>query len=82
MIKSMFWKAFKVAWTAAFSEEIIQGAWKKSGLWPINGALVIAQITRPEPLVAISLAPTTPMTSKGIRRYQRLYKTSGSISVL
>ena len=43
---------------------------------------MISQITRPEPIVDSLLTPLTPMTSKGIRRYQRLFVANGSTTAL
>jgi hypothetical protein len=82
MSKSLFWKLFRKAWDTAFTEELIQNAWKKASLWPLNPTLVICQITRPEPPVAISEAPKTPFSSKGIRRLQRIYQFNPSTDAL
>ncbi|PMD31228.1 DDE-domain-containing protein [Hyaloscypha variabilis F] len=74
MTKGLFWKYFKPAFDEAFTEENIQSAFRKSGIWPTDGSAIIKMITRP------TLAPEvqdqelrTPKDSKAIRRFQLAY---------
>jgi hypothetical protein len=45
--KGLFWPRFKIAFNKAFTEENIQSAFCKSGIWPIDGSTIIKTITRP-----------------------------------
>jgi hypothetical protein len=72
--KGLFWPIFKRAFDKAFTENNIQSAFRKSGIWPTNGSNIIKTITRP------TLSSTkktqelrTPKSSKAIRRFQATY---------
>ncbi len=49
MSKSLFWPKFKRSWDKAFTEENIQSAFRKSGIWPTDGTHVLKTITHPTP---------------------------------
>jgi hypothetical protein len=74
MSKGLFWPRFKIAFDKAFTEENIQSAFRKSGIWPTDGSTVIKTISRPtlsSPEKTRGLR--TPKTSKAIRRFQLAY---------
>jgi hypothetical protein len=74
MTKGLFWPRFKIAFDKAFTEENIQSAFRKSGIWPTDGSTVIKTISRPtlsSPEKTQGLR--TPKTSKAIRRFQLAY---------
>jgi hypothetical protein len=54
--KRNFWKVFKRAWDQAFTETNIKKAFAKTGIWPQNPRIVMAQIEPREPP-----KPTTPL---------------------
>jgi len=75
MTKSMFWPMFKRAFDKAFTEDNIQSAFRKSGIWPTDGSKIIKTITRPtlsSPEKSQELR--TPKTSKAIRRFHVAYE--------
>jgi hypothetical protein len=76
MSKRFFWPLFKRAWDKAFTEENIQGAFRKAGIWPTNGIQVIAVIQRP-----IIVSPVqepgelkVPRSAKSLRRFKAAYE--------
>ena len=74
MTKGLFWPRFKIAFDKAFTEENIQSAFRKSGIWLIDRSIIIKTITRPtlsSPEKAQELR--MPKTSKAIRRFQLVY---------
>jgi hypothetical protein len=78
MSKALFYSLFQPAWEAAFTEEKIQHAWQKAGLWPINADKILSQVTRPSPIPIIRDPDQlkTPRSSKSIRHFQKAYLTS------
>ena len=54
MSKRAFLNVFLPAWKQAFSEKNIASCFKKTGIWPCNPALVIAKITKPHQIEAVS----------------------------
>jgi hypothetical protein len=74
MSKGLFWPRFKIVFNKAFTKENIQSAFRKLGIWPIDGSIVIKTISRPtlsSPEKTQGLR--TPKTSKVIRRFQLIY---------
>jgi hypothetical protein len=70
MSKSMFWPMFKRAWDKAFTEDNIQSAFCKAGIWPTDSSYIIKTITRP--VIASpekSAGLRTPKSAKAIRRF-------------
>ena len=68
--KGLFWPRFKIVFDKAFTEENIQSAFRKSGIWLIDRSIIIKTITRP----TLSLPEKAqelrmPKTSKAIRRF-------------
>jgi hypothetical protein len=81
MSKSFFWPMFKRAWDKAFTEDNIQSAFRKSGIWPINGRDIIKSITRPiiaSPEKALG-ALRAPRSAKAIRRFYAVYDKSPTV---
>ena len=78
MKKRHFLPLFRSAWQTAFTEENIQRAFEKPGIWPYNPALVLQVITRPitPPQVSKSTLRVlkTPRSSKSIRHFQADYR--------
>ena len=76
MSKRFFWPLFKRAWDKAFTEENIQSAFRKAGIWPTNGVQVLLAIQRP--IIALLVKPfgilKAPRSSKSIRRFQMAYE--------
>jgi hypothetical protein len=74
MTKGLFWPRFKIVFDKAFTEENIQSAFRKSGIWPTDGSTVIKTISHP---ILSSPEKTQglhmPKTSKAIRRFQLAY---------
>ena len=80
MTKSFFWPKFKRSWDRAFTEKNIQSAFRKSGIWPTNGSLIIKTITRPalaSPEKPSGLRP--PRSAKAIRRFYQAYDKEPTI---
>jgi len=80
MSKSFFWPLFKRAWDQAFTEENIQSAFRKTGIWPINGVQVVEAVKRPVIVLPVK-APgilKPPRSSKSIRRFQMVYEKDPS----
>lgn len=74
MSKSFFWPMFKRAWDKAFTEDNIQSAFRKSGIWPTDGSHIIKTITRPTITTLQKTASLrTPKTAKAIRRFHIAY---------
>ena len=74
MTKSFFWPKFKRSWDKAFTEENIQSAFCKSGIWPTDGTRIIKAITRPKPaLPEKTTGLRTPKSAKAIRRFHQAY---------
>jgi hypothetical protein len=79
MSKRIFWSLFLPAWLKSFTPEAIQKAFRKTGIWPLNGELVVQIIERPvtpPPRTEIDDTPLikTPYTTKSIRHFQADYK--------
>ena len=71
MSKRIFWKLFLPAWLKAFTKSAIQNVFRKTGIWPLNGELVVQIIEQPStPPLANKLYYTpvlkTPLTMKSI----------------
>jgi hypothetical protein len=49
MSKDFFWSMFKPVWLKAFTEENIQHAFAKPGIWPITPDEILSRISRPVP---------------------------------
>ena len=74
MSKSFFWPMFKRAWDKAFTEDNIQSAFRKSGIWPTDGSHIIKTITCPTITTLQKTASLrTPKTAKAIRRFHIAY---------
>ena len=76
MLKRFFWPLFKRAWDKAFTEENIQSAFRKAGIWLINSVQVLSAIQRPiiaSPVKAPGILKA-PRSSKSIRRFQIDYE--------
>lgn len=74
MSKSFFWPMFKRSWDKAFTEDNIQSAFRKSGIWPIDGSDILKTITRPTIISPQKTAGLrTPKTAKAIRRFHAAY---------
>jgi DDE superfamily endonuclease len=74
MSKDFFWGMFKRAWDKSFTQNNIQSAFRKSGIWPTNGSHIIKTITRPKlasPEKFNGLRP--PTSAKAIRRFYTSY---------
>jgi murein L,D-transpeptidase YafK len=50
MSKRFFYKMFKKAWDVSFTKENIQSAFRKPGVWPVDGTETIAKVTKPTPV--------------------------------
>lgn len=77
MSKRIFWKIFKQAWEASFTERNIKRAFEKTGIWPFQPSITVKQIQKqpsklstPTRLPALPLA--TPVTARGCRRVLKL----------
>ena len=80
MSKRFFWPLFKRAWDKAFTEENIQSAFWKAGIWPTNGVQVVEAVKRPVIVLPVK-APgilKPPRSSKLIRRFQMTYEKAPS----
>ena len=80
MSKSFFWPMFKRAWDKSFTEENIQSAFRKSGIWPTDGSNIIKKITRPtlaSPQKTDGLR--SPKSAKAIRRFQIAYEKEPTV---
>lgn len=75
MSKRLFWKLFLPSWTKAFCPENIASAWTKTGIFPLNPAVVLEMIAKPESPTAPQ-GPKTPMTGRTIRRFQQDFARS------
>jgi hypothetical protein len=75
MSKRLFWKIFSPAWNKAFSSQNIASAWTKTGLFPLNPAIVLTKIIAPT-VPAKNQELQTPMTSRTIRRFQKSFLSS------
>ena len=77
MTKRHFYLLFCQAWLKSFTDQNIKSAFKKTGIWPYQPAQVLDKVTIVRPITPLddSLQLATPLTSKGIRRLQRSYKT-------
>jgi hypothetical protein len=72
--KTFFWPMFKRSWDKAFTKDNISSAFRKSGIWPVDGSHIIKTITRPtlkSPEKKEGLR--TPKTTKAIRRFHLAY---------
>jgi hypothetical protein len=63
---------FKKAWDISFTKENIQSAFRKPGVWPINGTEIIAKVTKPMPVFnpnysASSKTPKIPLNLRALR---------------
>ena len=82
--KRAFWSVFLPAWKKAFSPTNIASGFRKIGIFPYNPSIIIDIISKPQPAIPIqpSTSPKTPMTTRSIRRLQRLYSTNPSSPIL
>ena len=78
MKKRHFFTLFRQAWADSFTEENIQSAFEKAGIWPTKPEIVISQIQPPRPETP---PPTdtcdtikTPYTAKAIRQMKKSIK--------
>lgn len=78
MSKKFFYKIFKSAWEAAFTEENILNAFAKPGIWPINAEIVLSKIRKPAPAPKIPQKIKTPLASKAIRHFTLAFHNSPS----
>jgi hypothetical protein len=71
--KRLFWPMFKKAWDASFTKENIESGWRKTGIWPFNPSVVLSKIKRPStpPNPRLDHEIKTPLTVKGLRRFQK-----------
>ena len=76
MSKRFFWLMFKVAWRKSFTEENIQHAFAKPGIWPIAPDQILSKITRPtvisSPRLAHEILP--PKSAKSLRQFHLEWK--------
>jgi len=78
MKKRHFFTLFRQAWADSFTEENIQSAFEKAGIWPIKPEIVISQIqlprleTPPPPDDCDTIK--TPYTAKAIRQMKKSIK--------
>jgi hypothetical protein len=73
MSKRFFFKMFKTAWDISFTEENIQSAFRKPGIWPVDGTEMIKKVSKPEVVFdsisnAPSKSPKTPLHSRALRQ--------------
>jgi hypothetical protein len=76
MSKSFFWPLFKRAWDKAFTEDNIQSAFCKAGIWPTDGIHIIKAIARPV-IISPTKAPgilKALRSAKSIRQFQAVYE--------
>ena len=78
MSKCLFWRLFKPAWETAFSEKNILSSFEKTGIFPYNPDLVLDVIQIPPQSPKSQDEPKTPLTSRSIRRAQKVYKLDPS----
>jgi hypothetical protein len=78
MKKRHFFTLFRQAWANSFTEENIQSAFEKAGIWPIKPEIVISQI---QPPCLETPPPTndcdtikTPYTAKAIQQMKKSIK--------
>jgi hypothetical protein len=80
MSKNFFWKMFKAAWNKSFTEDNIQHAFAKPGIWPIAPDQMLSRIAIPVP--EPSLKPIqevrTPKSSKAIRHFHLAWRRDPS----
>jgi hypothetical protein len=62
---------FKAAWDVSFTKENIQSAFKKPGIWPIDGTKIIKKVSKPNPIFNPTLntplkTPKTPLDSRAL----------------
>jgi hypothetical protein len=71
--KRLFWPMFKKAWDASFTKENIESGWRKTGIWPFHPSVVLSKIKRPStpPNPQLDHEIKTPLTVKGLRRFQK-----------
>ena len=77
MSKRLFWKVFWPAWNQAFSVQNITSAFRRTGVWPCNAAVVLDTITIPciqqDTAIAMQVIKT-PTTCRAVRHFQQAYK--------
>ena len=73
----MFWSA----WQQAFTKKNIDAAFRKTGIFPFNSAIVLDLITKPKPTKP-SILPKTLMNCKAVRQMHRQFRNSPSKSIL
>ena len=81
LTKRSFYPIFWNAWRDSFTESNIQGGWRKTGIWPFLPPIVLDAIKSRPKIPSkeqddCEKPPLTPMTSKSIRRAQRVYKAN------
>jgi len=78
MTKRRFWSLFLPAWEKAFTEDNIQSAFAKAGIWPVDQKRVVDIITQPSTPLQIEIELPhrlkTPLSSKSIRQFQISYR--------
>jgi len=81
--KRSFWSIFWPAWQQAFSESNVLSGFKKTGIWPFDPSIILSQITKPLPKVAIDTQLVqTPMTCRASRRIKQQYRNAPSSSLI
>jgi hypothetical protein len=73
MLKRFFYKMFKAAWDVSFTKENIQSAFKKPGVWPVDGTEMIKKVSKPDPVFDPTLntpskTPKTPLDLRALRQ--------------
>jgi hypothetical protein len=77
MSKRLFFPMFKRAWDKSFTEENIQHAFQKPGIWPVFPDDMLQKVTRPStPPRERRNSLKTPLTSKAIRHFKADYRKS------
>ena len=82
--KRSFRTVFWPAWNQAFSAQNIASAFKKTGVWPYNPAIIPNTITIPpvEDTATTVQAVKTPTTCRAVRRFQKAYKKDSNPDLL
>ena len=81
MSKRSFWAVFWPAWKQAFTKKNVDSAFQKTGIFPLNPAIVLDLITKSEP-VRSSQLPKTPTSCRAVRQVHRQFRNSPSELIL
>ena len=82
MSKRAFFKVFWPAWQQAFSVQNIKSGFRKTGIWPMNAALVIDEITIPQAPPVTEQEIKTPLTCRTARHVQCIYTRAPTSPIL